>query len=107
MPRQMGYLSGEPALYDRLTGREHATGRTGASRGIPALVAAVAYMTNGLAPMVSWLKPFQKFSPFYQYGGHDRLRNGISGSGVFGAVLTVAGLVAIAIWAVRRRDVLA
>ena len=84
-----------------------ATGRTGASRGVPAVVAVLAYMVNGLAPMVSGLEPFQKFSPFYQYGGHDPLRNGVSGSAVVVAVLTAAGLVMIAIWRFRRRDVLA
>lgn len=84
-----------------------ATGRTGASRGVPALVAVLAYMVNGLAPLVSWLEPIQRLSPFYQYSGHDPLRNGISGSAVVVAVLTVAGLVVIAVWAFRRRDVLA
>lgn len=83
------------------------TGRTGASRGVPALVAVLAYMVNGLAPLVSWLEPIQKLSPFYQYGGHDPLRNGVSGAAVAVAVLTVAGFVVIAIWGFRRRDVLA
>jgi ABC-2 type transport system permease protein len=83
-----------------------ATGRTGASRGVPAVVAVLAYMVNGLGPLVSWLEPFQKFSPFYQYGGHDPLRNGVSGPAVAVALLTVAGLVMIAIWGFRRRDVL-
>jgi hypothetical protein len=48
-----------------------------------------------------------KFSPFCQYGGHDLLRKGISGPGVAVSVLSVAGLVLIAIWGFRRRDVLA
>jgi ABC-2 type transport system permease protein len=56
---------------------------------------------------VSWLEPIQKLSPFYQYGGHDPLRNGVSGAAVAVAVLTVAGFVVIAIWGFRRRDVLA
>jgi len=56
---------------------------------------------------VFWLEPLQKLSPFYQYGGHDPPRNGISGPAVMVSVLTVAGLVLIAIWGFRRRDVLA
>lgn len=84
-----------------------ATGRTGASRGVPALVAVLAYVVHALGPMVSWLKPFQKYSPFYQYGGHDPLRNGVSVPGVTVAALTVAALVMIAVWGFRRRDVLA
>jgi ABC-2 type transport system permease protein len=84
-----------------------ATGRTGVSRGVPAVAAVLAYMVNGLAPMVSWLEPFQKFSPFYQYVGHDPLHNGVSGSAVAVSVLTIAGLAVIAIWGFRRRDVLA
>jgi len=83
-----------------------ATGRTGTSRGVPALVAVLAYMVNGLAPQVSWLKPLQKLSPFYQYGGHDPLSNGVSGSAVLASVLTVVVLTLIAIWGFRRRDVL-
>lgn len=84
-----------------------ATGRTGASRGVPALVAVLAYMVDGLAPMVSWLEPFQKLSPFYQYGGHDPLLSGVSGPAVLVTVLTIVVLVMIAIWGFRRRDVLA
>jgi ABC-2 type transport system permease protein len=84
-----------------------ATGRTGASRGVPAVAAVLAYMVNGLGPMVSWLEPFQKFSPFYQYGGHDPLRNGVSVPGVTVAALTIAALVMVAVWGFRRRDVLA
>ena len=48
--------------------------------GVPAAVAVVAYLVNGLGPMVSWLEPVQELSPFYQYIAHDPLRNGVSGA---------------------------
>ena len=69
-----------------------------------------------------WLNPeggtgdqvaFAKFwgttmtSPFYQYAGHDPLRNGLSGLGVLVALATVAALVVLAVAGFRRRDVAA
>ncbi|MGZ4625205.1 MAG: ABC transporter permease [Kineosporiaceae bacterium] len=83
------------------------TGRAALSRAIPAVVAVAAYVVNGLAPLVSWLEPLQKFSPFYQYGGHDPLRTGISAIGVLVAVATVLVLTALAVAGLRRRDVAA
>jgi beta-exotoxin I transport system permease protein len=82
-----------------------ATGSVGLSRGVPAVVAVVAYMVNGLGPMVSWLEPLQRYSPFYQYMGHDPLRNGVSGPGVVVAVATIVVLTAVAVWGFSRRDV--
>ena len=69
-----------------------ATGRLGLCRGIPAAVAVVAYVVNGLGGFVSWLGPFQKLSPFYQYAAHDHLRNGISAVGVGVAAVTIVVL---------------
>lgn len=82
-----------------------ATGRTALARGIPAFVAVVAYMVNGLGGMVSWLEPLQRYSPFYQYIAHDPLRHGVSWSAVLVALAEVVVLVAIAVWGFRRRDV--
>lgn len=83
------------------------TARSGLSRGVPGAAAVVAYVVNGLAPMVDWLEPLQKLSPFYQFIGHDPLRTGVSGSSVLVAVATVAVLVALAVLGFRRRDVAA
>ena len=58
-----------------------AFGHAAASRAVPAVIAVVAYVVNGLAPQVSWLQPVRKLSPFYQFNGHDPLRNGVSGRG--------------------------
>lgn len=84
-----------------------ATGQPALSRAVPAVVAVIAYVVNGLASVVSWLEPAQKFSPFYQYSGHDPLRNGLSWPGILVAVTTIAVLAAIAIVAFRRRDIAA
>ncbi|HEX9033331.1 MAG TPA: ABC transporter permease subunit, partial [Streptosporangiaceae bacterium] len=82
-----------------------ATGSPALSRAIPAVVAVVAYVVNGLAPVVSWLEPAQKFSPFYQYSGHDPLRHGLSWLAVLVAAATIGVLAALAVAAFRRRDV--
>jgi ABC-2 type transport system permease protein len=84
-----------------------ATGRPAVSRALPAVLAVGAYIVNGLAPVVSWLRPAQKFSPFYQYSGHDPLRHGLSLAGILVAVLTILLLAATATAAFRRRDVAA
>ena len=81
-----------------------ATGRLGLSRGVPAVAAVVAYVVNGLGGFVTWLEPFQAWSPFYQYAGHDPLRNGVSAVGVTIAVATVALLTLVAAWSFERRD---
>lgn len=80
------------------------TGRTGLSRGIPAALAVAAYAVNGLAPLVDWLEPLQKYSPFFQYAGHDPLRNGIDMTDVLVAAATCLVLVALAAIGFRSRD---
>ena len=81
------------------------TGHGTLSRAVPAVVAVVAYVVNGLAPVVSWLRPVQKLSPFYQYVGHDPLRHGVSWPSVAVAVATVVVLAAVAVIGFRRRDI--
>jgi ABC-2 type transport system permease protein len=82
-----------------------ATGSPGRSRGVAAAVAVLAYLVNGLGGLVDWLRPFQRLSPFYQYAAHDPLRTGVSWPAVVVAVVTVAVLVAVAVWGFGRRDV--
>ncbi|HET9657568.1 MAG TPA: ABC transporter permease subunit [Kineosporiaceae bacterium] len=84
-----------------------ATGHVGAARGIPAVVAVAAYVLNGLGGVVDWLKPVRQLSPFYQYAGHDPLRNGLSWTSAGIALATVAVLTVAAVIAFRRRDVAA
>ena len=82
-----------------------ATGRTTLSRAVAAVAAVVAYTVNGLAPLVDWLEPLQKLSPFYQYIGHDPLRSGVAVTSVLVAVGTVLVLAGAAVLGFRRRDV--
>lgn len=81
-----------------------ATGRTGLSRGVPAALAVAAYVVNGLGPVVDWLRPLQKYSPFYQYVGHDPLRNGVDLPSVAIAAATCAAFLGLAVLGFRRRD---
>ena len=80
-------------------------GHVAASRAIPAVVAVVAYVVNGVAPQVSWLQPVRTLSPFYQFNGHDPLRNGISATAALVSVGTITVLVSLAVAGFRRRDV--
>ncbi|NIJ12457.1 ABC-2 type transport system permease protein [Saccharomonospora amisosensis] len=81
------------------------TGSATASRAVPAVLAVVMYVGNGLAPLVSWLEPVRPISPFYQFSAHDPLRTGLSVTSAVVATLTVVGFVALAAAAFRRRDV--
>lgn len=83
------------------------TGHATASRAVPAFLAVVAYLLNALAPLVGWLEPLRKGSPFYQYIGNDPLRNGLSAAALGIALATIAVLVALSVTAFRRRDILA
>ena len=84
-----------------------AVGHSALSRAVPVVAAVLAYIVNGLAPLVSWLEPLQKYSPFYWYVGHDPLRTGVDLTSVLAAVLTVLVLLAVAVAGFRRRDVVA
>ncbi|HEX2902129.1 MAG TPA: ABC transporter permease subunit [Jatrophihabitans sp.] len=79
-------------------------GHAGASRAIPAAVAVLAYVVNGLGQVIGWLRPVRKLSPFYQYLGHDPLRTGVSVAALLVAGVTVAALLGVAMLGVRRRD---
>jgi len=83
------------------------TGHPGLSRSVPAVAAVLAYVVNGLGPVVSWLAPWQRYSPFYQYAGHDPLRHGFSLPAALVSLATVAALIVAATIGFGRRDVLA
>ena len=82
-----------------------ATGRVALARGVPAAVAVVAYLVNGFGVTVSWLSPVRKFSPFFQYVGHDPIRHGFSVVALLIASATAIALLMAAIRLLRRRDV--
>jgi ABC-2 type transport system permease protein len=80
------------------------TGRLSFARAVPSLLALVAYVVNGFAPSVSWLEAAQKVSPFYQYIGHDPLRNGLSGTSLVVSITTTLVTLTAAVWLLGRRD---
>lgn len=82
-----------------------ATGRMALTRGVAGAVAVIAYLVNGFGSTVSWLAPLHKFSPFYQYAGHDPIRHGFSWLAVVVAVTTTLVLLAGAVALFERRDV--
>lgn len=84
-----------------------ATGRAAVSRAAPAVVAVLAYVVNGLGSVIDWLHPVRKWSPFYQYIGHDPLHTGLSIAGLAVAALTVLALLAAAVVLFDRRDIVA
>ena len=81
-----------------------ATGRKNTTIGITSSLALAAYLLNALAPLVDWLEPARRFSPFYYYNAADPLSNGLNLGHV--AVLTglVAAFVAVALFSFGRRD---
>lgn len=81
------------------------TGRVGTSRSIAAVLAVLAYLVNGLAPLVGWLKPIRKASPFFQYIGHDPLRTGASWPALGVTLGSIIVLVGAAVVALQHRDI--
>ena len=75
------------------------------ARAVPAVAAVLAYLVNGLAPLVDWLEPFRDFSPFAQYSGHTPLAHGVSVAAAVVSAGTVLVLTASAVATFRRRDV--
>lgn len=80
-------------------------GRRGLVLGVAALVAVLAYLANGVAPMVDTLAWMQKGSPFYWFAGTDTLRDGldVTNAGLLAAMTAL--FVAGAVVAFNRRDV--
>jgi ABC-2 type transport system permease protein len=81
------------------------TGHTGLSRGVPAVLAVLAYIVNALAPLVDVFDRIQKVSPFFQYIAHDPLRQGTAWDSVLVSAGTAAVLLALAVLGFRQRDV--
>lgn len=81
-----------------------ATGKRSLSIGVTSAVAVLAYFWNALAPSVDALEPFRVVSPFYYYSSADPLSNGLDPGHV--AVLSgiAVVLLALGLFAFRRRD---
>ncbi|MGX5654793.1 ABC transporter permease subunit [Geodermatophilus nigrescens] len=82
-----------------------ATGSRVLARAVPGVLAVLAYLLNGLAPLVGWLEPLRVLSPFWQSLGHQPLLTGLSVRGVVVCALAVVVLTGLAVPAFARRDV--
>jgi ABC-2 type transport system permease protein len=71
--------------------------------GIPAGVAAAAYLVNGLHGLAGWLDPFRFLSPFWLVGSSP-LQKGADAWGVFAVVLTAVVVLLAGSLLVERRD---
>jgi ABC-2 type transport system permease protein len=81
-----------------------AGGSPALTRGLPGVVALLAYVLNGVAPLAGWPDAVRDLSPFAQYTAGPPLLHGVSVGGVVVAGATVALLLAAATVAFRRRD---
>ena len=81
-----------------------ATGRRAPSSGIAVAVAVSTYLLNAFAPLVSWLEPARFATPFYYYQGNEPVLRGLSllHAGVLAGASAL--LLAYALWAFERRD---
>ena len=81
------------------------SGSRGSALGITSGVAALAYLLNSLAPVISWLHRARFASPFYYAVGNSQLVNGLSvGDGLaLAGVALVLG--AAAVVAFERLDI--
>ncbi|MBA3470935.1 MAG: ABC transporter permease subunit [Herpetosiphonaceae bacterium] len=82
-----------------------ATGKRGLSMGLTSTVAIVGYLVHSLGEAVDWLKPAQKFSPFYYATSSNPLTNGLDLGHSLVFVVAMALLVAVAVFTFERRDV--
>lgn len=80
------------------------TGRRTEGLAISGGVAVLAYLVNGLAPLVSGLEWVQKLSPFYYYSGGDPLTGGIDVSHLAVLLLAAAAFTWLGLLGLARRD---
>ena len=71
--------------------------------GVPAGVAAGAYLVRGLHSLAGWLDPFRFLSPFWLVGTSP-LRSGVDLLGLLAVVLAAALVLAAGAWLAERRD---
>lgn len=81
-----------------------ATGRHGLAVGVPAALAAVAYLVNGVAPLVSFLRGLAKATPFYHYTAPAPLAHGFQADHAAVLLVPALALVAAAVALFERRD---
>jgi ABC-2 type transport system permease protein len=81
------------------------TGSRGVTWAVLALVVIVTYFANTLGPAVEWLAWTQNLSPFFYYSGGRPLSNGLQTTDALILAGAALVLVAVAVFAFRRRDI--
>jgi ABC-2 type transport system permease protein len=81
------------------------TGKRGATLGITAAVAVFMFFLFGLAPLVEATDPLKRLSPFYWFLGPNHLDEGFAWWPLPLFVVSIGGLLALAVRAFQRRDV--
>lgn len=64
----------------------------------------VAYLVEGLADVVTWLRPIRPLSLWYWYLRNDPLTSGLDIASTIVLVGAAVGAVAVGVWAFARRD---
>ena len=95
-----GFASGAVALAARR--RPRAAGRSPPEARPPSR--SLGYLVNGFAPLVDPIAWLKYFSPFYYYAADDPLANGVDVGDLAVLGLFSAALTAVAVVAIRRRD---
>lgn len=80
------------------------TGRRTEALAVAGGAAVLAYLVNGLAPLVDGLDWAQKLSPFYYYSGGDPLTGGIDVGHLAVLLLAAAVLTWLGLLGLARRD---
>jgi ABC-2 type transport system permease protein len=81
-----------------------AFGKRSLSIGITGALGIGGYLLNVLGPIVGWLEPFTKISPFYYYSSSDPLANGLDWSHMAVLLVVILLMGGMAILSFRRRD---
>ena len=81
-----------------------ALGKRNISIGIAGSLGITGYLLNALGPMVEWLEPFTRISPFYYYSSSDPLTNGMDWSHIIVPVVVILLMAGMSVLAFRRRD---
>ena len=81
-----------------------ARGKRGTAAGIASAVGVGTYLLNSLAPLVDWLAPFKRLSPFHYYSSANPVYNGIEPVHALVLAAVIATLMAVALVTFERRD---
>ncbi len=80
------------------------TGNGSLASGLAGVLAVIFYFLNALAPVVDFLKPYQKFSLFYYYIGGEPLTRGLNAGHVSILIAVTVAMLGLAVLGFRRRD---